>query len=131
MLRLIDNDTLQPEDVDPIMEQLDYLLEQMVDGACGRARQPPPWLPMPTLWAARGSGGCRAGNHDEVDSIDDDAIYEELGLEEANQPPPPPRPPPRPLLVAGAPAVLRPSVAGDTIGGGSSRHERQQRREHH
>lgn len=32
VLRLIDNETLSPEDVDQIKDQLDYLLEQMVEG---------------------------------------------------------------------------------------------------
>lgn len=53
VLRLIDNESLSPEDVDNIKDQLDYLLEQMVDG-----------------------------NTEEVDGIDDDSIYEELGLDE-------------------------------------------------
>ncbi|KAL1529642.1 hypothetical protein AB1Y20_000584 [Prymnesium parvum] len=53
VLRLIDNESLSPEDVDSIKDQLDYLLEQMVDG-----------------------------NSEEVDGIDDDSIYEELGLDE-------------------------------------------------
>jgi len=57
VLRAVDNDTLSADDVEPIMEQVDYLLEQMVDG-----------------------------NYDEVDSIDDDAIYEELGLDELAAP---------------------------------------------
>jgi len=53
ILRLIDNDSLAAEDVEQIKEQLEYLLEQMVDG-----------------------------NTDEVDGIDDDSIYEDLGLDE-------------------------------------------------
>ena len=53
VLRLIDNESLSPEDVDQIKDQLDYLLEVMVDG-----------------------------NTDEVDGIDDDSIYEELGLDD-------------------------------------------------
>lgn len=53
VLRLLDNETLSPEDIEPIQDQLDYLLEQMVDA-----------------------------NHEEVEMIDDDQIYEELGLED-------------------------------------------------
>lgn len=53
ILRLIDNESLSAEDVESIREQLEYLLEQMVDG-----------------------------NTDEVDGIDDDSIYEELGLDD-------------------------------------------------
>ena len=69
VLRLIDNESLSAEDCDVIKEQLEYLLEVMVDG-----------------------------NYDEVDGIDDDGIYEELGLDELNgdddggpaaEPPPP------------------------------------------
>ena len=50
LLRLIDNESLTPEDVDNVKEQLDYLLEQMQEN-----------------------------NYDEVDGIDDDSIYEESG----------------------------------------------------
>ena len=53
ILRLIDNDSLAADDVEQIKEQLEYLLEQMVEG-----------------------------NADEVDGIDDDTIYEDLGLDE-------------------------------------------------
>ena len=53
LLRLIDNESLTPEDVDNVKEQLDYLLEQMQEN-----------------------------NYDEVDGIDDDSIYEELGLDD-------------------------------------------------
>ena len=53
LLRLIDNESLTPEDIDNIREQLDYLLEQMQEN-----------------------------NYDEVDGIDDDSIYEELGLDD-------------------------------------------------
>ena len=53
VLRLIDNESLSPEDVDNIKDGLDYLLEQMVDG-----------------------------NQEEVEGIDDDGIYEELGLDD-------------------------------------------------
>ena len=55
VLRLIDNESLSAEDCDVIKEQLEYLLEQMVEG-----------------------------NYDEVDGIDDDSIYEDLGLDELN-----------------------------------------------
>ena len=50
VLRLIDNESLTPEDVDGIKDQLDYLLEQMLED-----------------------------NFEEVEGIDDEAIYEELG----------------------------------------------------
>ena len=53
ILRLIDNETVSAEDVEQIKEQLEYLLEQMVEG-----------------------------NTDEVDGIDDETIYEDLGLDE-------------------------------------------------
>jgi len=53
VLRLIDNDSLTPADVESLQDQLDYLLEQMSEG-----------------------------NYDEVESIDDEGIYEELGLDE-------------------------------------------------
>ena len=53
VLRLIDNDSLSPADVESVQDQLDYLLEQMGEG-----------------------------NYDEVESIDDEGIYEELGLDE-------------------------------------------------
>lgn len=53
VLRLLENETLSAEDIEPIQEQLDYLLEQMVDG-----------------------------NTDEVEMIDDETIYEDLGLED-------------------------------------------------
>jgi CCR4-NOT transcription complex subunit 3 len=53
VLRLLDNETLSPEDIEPIQDQLDYLLEQMTEG-----------------------------NTDEVEMIDDDQIYEELGVED-------------------------------------------------
>jgi CCR4-NOT transcription complex subunit 3 len=56
VLRLLDNETLSPEDIEPIQDQLDYLLEQMVEG-----------------------------NHEEVEMIDDDQIYEELGLEDEDK----------------------------------------------
>ena len=53
ILRLIDNESLTPEEVDGCKDQLDYLLESMTEG-----------------------------DYDAVDGIDDDGIYEELGLEE-------------------------------------------------
>ena len=53
VLRLIDNDSLSPADVESVQDQLDYLLEQMGEG-----------------------------NYEEVESIDDEGIYEELGLDE-------------------------------------------------
>ena len=53
VLRLVDNETLSTDDIELIKDQLEYLLEQMVEG-----------------------------NTEEVDNIDDESIYEELGLDE-------------------------------------------------
>ena len=53
VLRLIDNDSLSPSDVESVQDQLDYLLEQMGEG-----------------------------NYDEVESIDDEGIYEDLSLDD-------------------------------------------------
>ena len=53
VLRLLDNETLSAEDVEPIKDQLDYLIELMVDG-----------------------------NLDELETVDDDGVYEELGLDD-------------------------------------------------
>jgi CCR4-NOT transcription complex subunit 3 len=53
VLRLIDNETFTPEDVDQIKDQLDYLLECMSEG-----------------------------NVDELEGVDDESIYEELGLDD-------------------------------------------------
>ena len=52
-MRLIDNESLTPEQVDQVKDQLDYLLEQMVDD-----------------------------NYAEVENTDDESIYEDLGLDE-------------------------------------------------
>ena len=52
VLRLVDNETLSTDDIELIKDQLEYLLEQMVEG-----------------------------NTEEVDNIDDESIYEELGLD--------------------------------------------------
>ena len=72
ILRLIDNETVVPEDVDQIKDQLDYLLEQMVEG-----------------------------NTDEVDGIDDESIYEDLGLDDlGGDEPLPEAPPEKPEKVA-------------------------------
>ena len=53
ILRLIDNEGLSPEQVDACKDQLEFLFEKMTEG-----------------------------DYEEVDGIDDDGIYEELGLDD-------------------------------------------------
>ena len=82
VLRLIDNESLTPEDVDNIKDGLDYLLEQMEEG-----------------------------NMEEVEGIDDDEIYEELGLDDfaaGGDEAPPEAPPALPAAAAASSAASAP-----------------------